>query len=368
MMRLPTGDARGLEDHTLKTGLRARAVPAVKSALLRLGAYAALRRLPSPTVAILRYHAVCGEEGHRYASPGICISPAAFERHVRYLASNYAVLPLPEVVERLRTSRALPRNAVAITFDDGYADNLAAARTLARHGLTATFYLTAGCLADGAPFWPAELRMLLPAVRGATLRLRVDGRSIEVPLAGTGDLEGATRIVTKLFKSQPIPVRESLRDQLRAAAQRPGMPRVMLTWDEVAEMRRLGMTIGSHTMTHPNLPSAGPAAATQEIVESKARLEHETGERVTMFSYPNGGAERYETPELRRVVAGAGFSGATTSRNGFARAASDLYALERVQVHERLEDLVFALEVERFVLQPRPRAGETAAALGESSR
>ena len=72
-----------------------------------------------------------------------------------------------------------------------------------------------------------------------------------------------------------------------------------------------------------------------------------------MFSYPNGGAESYFTPELQKVVARAGFLAATTSRNGFATAASDLYALERVQVAERLEDLIFALEVERFMLAPK---------------
>jgi peptidoglycan/xylan/chitin deacetylase (PgdA/CDA1 family) len=128
----------------------------------------------------------------------------------------------------------------------------------------------------------------------------------------------------------------------------------MLSWDEVRAMQALGMTIGSHTMTHPNLPNAGLDAARQELVESKARLEQEVDAPVTMFSYPNGGAEQYCTPELKRVVAEVGFKAATTSRNGLAGTASDLFALERIEVEERLEDLVFALEVERFAFQPVP--------------
>jgi hypothetical protein len=80
-----------------------------------------------------------------------------------------------------------------------------------------------------------------------------------------------------------------------------------------------------------------------------------------MFSYPNGGAERYYTPELQRVVAESGFTGAASSRNAFAGAASDVYALERIEVEERLEDLVFALEVERFAFRP----SATHAASGE---
>jgi hypothetical protein len=58
------------------------------------------------------------------------------------------------------------------------------------------------------------------------------------------------------------------------------------------------------------------------------------------------------------MVESAGFASAVTSRNGFAGARSDLYALERVQVHKRLEDLVFALEIERVALKPAARPGE----------
>jgi peptidoglycan/xylan/chitin deacetylase (PgdA/CDA1 family) len=134
----------------------------------------------------------------------------------------------------------------------------------------------------------------------------------------------------------------------------------MLTWDEVREMHALGMTIGSHTMTHPNLPSAGLTAARKELVCARERVEREIGAPVTMFSYPNGGAERYMTRDIARLVQEAGYEAATTSRNAFAGPTSDLFALERVYVSERLEDLVFAMEVERFAFQPKPRPGEVA--------
>ena len=360
-MRSSVDRAQDPIDGGIAQRVRSQAAPAVKTALLRCGGYAAVRRLlPSRSLAILRYHAICEPGGYAYAAPGICISPADFERHVSYLASNYSVLPLPEAVDYLVSGRPLPRNAVAITFDDGYADNLAAARTLANYGLTATFYLTAGALADGEPFWPAEVRMLLRAVRTPILRLQLESGRVDIPLSESGNFGAAVRAVTRLLKSHPIPVRETLRDQLRSAAGRPRLPRVMLRWDEALEMQRLGMTIGSHTMTHPNLPSAGLADAGREIVDSKARLERELGAAVTMFSYPNGGAERYQTPELRRIVKEAGYAAATTSRNAFAGPASDPYALERIEVEDRLEDLIFALEIERFVFAPTARPGEVA--------
>jgi peptidoglycan/xylan/chitin deacetylase (PgdA/CDA1 family) len=316
------------------------------------------RLLPSRQVAILRYHAICAADGHGYADPSICISPTAFEDHARYLAAHYVVLPLPEIVERLGSRRPLPRNCVAITFDDGYADNLAAAHTLSRHGLTATFYITAACMAGGEPFWPAELRELIRRHADPSLRLCTPEASIELPLRGASERRDAVAVLTRLFKSVSIPARERLREQLRRAAGAGDAVSPMLRWDHIVEMQRLGMTIGSHTLTHPNLPNAGPSDACREIRGSKARLEQELGVPVTMFSYPNGGAERYMTSEIAALVREAGFEAATTSWNGFAGPHSDLFALERVQVAERLENLVFALEVERFAFKPMPRALE----------
>lgn len=339
--------------------LRRDAAPAAKRLLFGVGAYKALRRLrPSSGLAILRYHAVCGPEGSEYAEPGICVTPAAFERHIAYVTSSYRVMPLPEAVRLMRDRKPLPPNAVALTFDDGYADNLAAARVLNRYGASATFYITAGCLAGEAPFWPSEVRQLVARIQAPAIQLTAAGRDISIPCAGLAERRAAIRTLARLFKSSTIPVREALREQVREQAGGDAVGSPMLTWDELREMHRLGMTIGAHTVTHPNLPSAGPIDAWREISGSKARLEREIGAPVTMFSYPNGGAERYMTPEIARLVRDAGFEAATTSWNGFAGPASDLYALERVQVRERLEDLAFALEIERFVFKPAPRPGE----------
>jgi peptidoglycan/xylan/chitin deacetylase (PgdA/CDA1 family) len=344
---------RVAEDHMTFADVRRKAAPKLKTALLGMGCYAVLRHMrPSRVLGILRYHAICGSEGYRYADPSICISPAAFERHVSYLASNYRVLPLPEAVAALERNKSLPANAVAVTFDDGYADNLWAARLLAQYGVTGTFFLTSGCIGGEQPFWPAEVRTLIADVPAPDLRLTLKGKTLELPLHSPQDRLAAIDRVTRLFKSHPIPERERLREELRAQAATPSVPSVMLTWKDAVEMHELGMTIGAHTLTHANLPSAGLKDATREIVGSKERIEQALDTAVTMFAYPNGGAEEYYTPELQRVVAAAGFRAAFSSRNGFARLGSDKYALERIQVAERLEDLLFALEVERFAFKP----------------
>ena len=337
--------------------LRRSAAPTAKRWLFGVGAYHAVRTLrPSRRLAILRYHAVCGPEGYAYADPTICVTPQAFERHVAYLAARYRVLSLPDAVRCLNAGNTLPANTVCITFDDGYADNLEAARVLHRHGVSGTFYITAACLAGEQPFWPAEIRELVARVPAPEIRLTSSGKDVVIPCASESQRQVAIRTLAKLLKGHPIPVRERLRDELRRAADCRTASSPMLTWDQLREMHRLGMTIGAHTLTHANLPNAGLADAWQEISGSKSRLEKEIDAQVTMFSYPNGGAERYITAEIAGLVRKAGYEAATTSWNGFAGPASDLFALERVQVVEELEALVFALEIERFAFTPQPRS------------
>lgn len=336
--------------------VRRAMAPVAKRLLLGGGIFGLLRRVrPSRRLAILRYHAIAGVEGDRYAEPSIRISPEAFERHIAYLTSSYRVLPLTDAVDCLRRKKSLPSNAVAITFDDGYADNLSAARVLHRYGATATFYITAGCVSGEKPFWPAEVRELVLRLQEPRICLTAGPVEVTMSCADGRDRQAAIRQLSRLLKSHTIPVREALREELRQQVGVGPLNSPMLTWRELAEMHRLGMTIGAHTLTHPNLPSAGRVDACQEITGAKARLEKELGIPVTMFSYPNGGAERYITPEIRQLVRDAGYEAATTSSNGFADASSDLFGLERVQVAERLEDLVFALEVERFAFAPTER-------------
>lgn len=339
---------------SLLTSLRRRVGPAARRAGFHGGVYAALRRLrPSSAIAILRYHAVVEPGRCWYAAPGICVSPAAFERHVAYLTAHYAVRSLPSIVAALESGAPLPANVVAFTFDDGYADNLLAAQILAKYGATGTFYITAGCLKGEAAFWPTEVRVHAEALAGRPFDLDVSGTPLSID---TSSLEATARHLSKVFKRHPVPVRDALTAQLRRLSGIAEPPSPMLTWAELREMHRLGMTIGAHTMTHANLPSAGLDTARTEITQSRERLEAELGAPVTMFSYPNGGADRYFTPAIQDLVRAAGFHAATTSRNGFATRRSDRFALERVKIAEALEDLVFALEVERFAFKPGPGA------------
>ena len=101
-------------------------------------------RLDGSCAAILMYHRVLPRADAACAAvePGMFVSPKTFARHTAWLDERFAVMPLREIVDRLRDGRRLPLGACAITFDDGWRDNLVhALPTLEARRLPATIFV-----------------------------------------------------------------------------------------------------------------------------------------------------------------------------------------------------------------------------------
>lgn len=101
------------------------------------------------------------------------------------------------------------------------------------------------------------------------------------------------------------------------------------------------LAFGAHTRTHPKLPELPIEEARHEIAESKRELEDALGVPVTTFAYPYGRV----SPEVRDLVADAGFAGACGVLPGRNRPAADGFALRRVEVFGSDRLLRFALTV-----------------------
>ena len=104
-----------------------------------------------------------------------------------------------------------------------------------------------------------------------------------------------------------------------------------LTWAQVVELARDGMTIGNHTMHHSYLPLVPDERLSEELVSSKRLLEERIGRPVHFISYPVGGF----TPEAQAIIKQAGYRAAYTTNRGVSVNALDRFALRRVKVTER---------------------------------
>src|SRR5215510_160511 len=112
-----------------------------------VGAHARQREaLDGSRAAILMYHRVLpttqADEGR--VEPGMYVTPSTFRDHLSWLSDRYRVLPLSEIVSRLKDGRPLPERACALTFDDGWLDNFEHAfPCLRERGIPATVFLVA---------------------------------------------------------------------------------------------------------------------------------------------------------------------------------------------------------------------------------
>ncbi len=256
-----------------------------------------------------------------------------FDELCGWLKDWFHVLPADEAVKRLAAGR-LPRRAACITFDDGYADNHdVALPILARHGLPAAFFIATGFLEGGRMFNDTVIELVrrspldtLP-LEGLDLGPEVPAR---LPLGNTAQRHAAIGTLIGAVKYLAPAERLALTQALQRRAQVDRLPDdLMMSADQVRALRRAGMQVGAHTVSHPILARLDDDDARAEIANGKAQLEAILGERVTLFAYPNG---RPGTDYVERTVAlarEAGFEAAFSTAWGSARADSDRFQLPR---------------------------------------
>lgn len=224
----------------------------LKGAIKHSGALLGGLRRERVTSRILTYHSI-GYRRHE-----MNVTPEDFSAHMNWLVRNHPIITLEEA------AAGVP--GVAITFDDGYQDNLLHAAPLL-HALEI----------------PATIFMV-------------------------SDRAGTT------LDADPEPETG-----------------VLMRWDELCNLRAMGIQVGSHTRTHPHLAQLDEEAQYEEIVGSKLQLEARLGFAVTCFAYPYGSAADYNDTSIRLAEA-AGYTLAVSNRYGHNSPVEDRYALRRIWV------------------------------------
>jgi peptidoglycan/xylan/chitin deacetylase (PgdA/CDA1 family) len=234
-----------------------------KAAALTVGPLLAGRF--QPRRVILCYHSVHPSRPFRSATP------EAFAAHLAWLAEHCDVVPLSTLVAQ-RTALGNDRPQVAITFDDGNADNHQfALPLLIEFRIPATFYVTTGYLDRD------------PAVMGRMALLR---------------------------RTTPSEIEP-------------------LSWGQLRELAAAGMEIGAHTFSHPNLVHIRPECLAREIAEPKTDIEARLGREVESFAYPFGRLKLHVNEAAIAAVQAAGFKTAVTAAGRGVRASDSVFTLPR---------------------------------------
>jgi peptidoglycan/xylan/chitin deacetylase (PgdA/CDA1 family) len=285
---------------------------------------------------ILGYHRVADPLASAY---DMCVSPAHFAEQLEVIRRCCQPLSLTELVNQLDDG-SLPARAVALTFDDGYADVLVhALPRLQHHTIPATVFVVTGCL--GQAFWWDELAHALLRVKppGGQLRLQISGEAVSWMLdyssATRDDQPGnIRRLVAEIYR-RLLPLapaeRNSVLSQIRkwsGNSPAESASSRSLTAAEVRQLASAQIEIGTHTVTHPVLAALPISFQRSEIQGSKDALEDLLGRPIAGFSYPNGST----SPTTQALVQEAGFGHACGSQPDVALRSSHRHALPRFWV------------------------------------
>ena len=252
---------------------------------------------------------------------------------MRWVKANFNVLPLAAAVQSLREDR-LPRRALCITFDDGYADNCGIALPILRRlELPATFFVATGFLDGGCMFND----VVIEAVR------RAGGPDLNLDDLGLGHhrlgaAEQRVRTIERILSSLKYFQPERRRQAAAEIARRAGAAvpsELMMTSAQVRSLHEAGMSVGAHTVNHPILAEIPAGQARDEMAQSRARLEEITGAPVRLFAYPNGMPLRDYRREHAELARELGFEAAVSCAWGAARPGDDLFQLPRFTPWDR---------------------------------
>lgn len=315
-----------------------------------------------------RLHRILGGAGpapvilayHRIATPAVdpwrlAVSPTQFRTHLAFLKRHRRPMAMSEFISRLKNGD-LPSDAVALTFDDGYRDNLINAKPLlVEEGVPASIFLATGYIGKKHEFWWDELaRLTLGRRDGVTSQIPLGNDLIEVvfdPLATD------RREVNSWQDGDPIESERSrayfelwskLRD-LDWASRETSLAAIREAFetdtvdDESGPVRSTDIVqlavpdlieIGAHSVTHPRLTKLSPEEQRREICESKEVCERLSGQTVLGFTYPHGDLD----PATQDFVREAGFHWACTTHSAFVDVARyDLFAMPRVQAINNMD-------------------------------
>lgn len=259
---------------------------------------------------------------------------AMFTMQMSVISRYFRVAPLQQALGELQQGR-LRTPTVAVTFDDGYADNLEVALpVLERFGIPATVFVAPGFLDGGLMFNDAITEIFRQAPAGL-FDLQAFGLGCW-QLDDWPSRRHAANKVTMQIKYQTLAERQSLIGKLaqHADAALPGT--LMLSSEQLRRLNHSDLIdIGAHTVHHPILAQLDDAAAETEIRDSKAQLERLLGESVELFAYPNGKPGNDYLPQHVLQVKHAGFRYAVSTSEGVARMQNSWFETPRLGSWDR---------------------------------
>lgn len=317
-----------------------RLTPYIVAKLAQRWVMRKVRRATQPHGFILMYHSIASPEVDPW---NISVSPENFAGHMQALSEIADVVPLAELPGRLRKGRK-NRAIGSVTFDDAYLDNLTAAKpVLDSLDIPATVFVPTSWVGDPRPMWWERLAhaLLAPQQLPTTLQFHEQGFDFswhepEVNAPGKRGRRARDRLHRAFWSTmRKLPDDDARHAVLNVLVERLGTNEAPVADARAmspAELRRLiscgRIEVGSHSLTHPTLPSLDRAQKEREISHSAEQCRELLGERPQAFAYPYGDLDH----ESVQLVRASGYSVACSTREDLMWEGDDPHLLPRIAV------------------------------------
>jgi peptidoglycan/xylan/chitin deacetylase (PgdA/CDA1 family) len=311
---------------------------------IRMAAAGIKARFMRPGPIVLLYHRIAAPDRDPFR---LAVSPVHFAEQVAVMSRRCDIVPLDQLLQQARGGGC--RSCVAITFDDGYVDNLEVARPiLARIGAPATVFVATGFL--GREFWWDALERIIfrPGGLPPTEPPPVTGRPVRSATAAA--LARGRRGPATDRRSQDLFLRLHRLLTLLTAGQRgealahladwAGEPLEVLSGaralrpEEVSDLAADGLIrIGAHTVDHPRLSALPEPEQQEQIRASLATVEALAGMPSSAFAYPYGQPGDFDG-RTRRCLRALGVEVACAASPGVVGPRTDPLQVPRIWVED----------------------------------
>jgi peptidoglycan/xylan/chitin deacetylase (PgdA/CDA1 family) len=249
------------------------------------------------------------------AMPPMLVSTRTLERQLDWIGRRFDFVTLDELAAGLEGARRFLGPVAAITFDDGYRDVYEhALPLLVRKGIPAAAFVATDLVGTGRLLLHDELYLLLSGAVscGRGMQRRLAGLLAPLAICPPSVPADAFRVMRVVLETLPQADVRRIVQALRADIRIPEAAlreASLLTWEMLRDMSRRGMTVGTHTKTHPFLTNETRETILDETAGARRAAERALGAKVEHFAYPDG---RFNA-DIVRAVAAAGYRAAYTT-------------------------------------------------------
>jgi peptidoglycan/xylan/chitin deacetylase (PgdA/CDA1 family) len=249
---------------------------------------------------VLTYHHIDYPSSDPTAYHRVTVTPEDFDRQIQYLAENYHVLTMAELLDAYQNGTSLPANSAMVTFDDAYEDFAEYAWPILKvHQVPVTVFVpTAFPDNPERTLWWERLHQALYR----TIHKEILIHSGQIPLRNEQQRKSAFDQFRKMIKSLPHDEAMDWIEEICAQLQVSPEKNKVLGWDALRRLAQEGVTLGAHTRNHPMMDQISLKVAEEEIEGSLSDLRREIGEVLPIFAYPGGRFNR----EVESVLKAAG--------------------------------------------------------------